>query len=113
MSPSEAKTVLEALANGVDPRTGEVLPAGSCFDYPPVIRALFVACSALETLEKRQQRTASLPGNAGKPWTDEEDEQLKAAFSAGVSAKELAAQHGRTLGAVNSRLLRFGLIQVV
>ena len=111
MSPSEAKALLEALANGIDPRTGEVQAEGSAFAHPPLIRALFLACSALEHLEKREKRAQSLPDNAGKPWSETEDEHLKAAFSAGATAKELAAQHGRTAGAIASRLIKLGLVE--
>jgi len=32
MSPNEAKSIIEALANGVDPETGEVLSAQSVFN---------------------------------------------------------------------------------
>lgn len=112
MSPSEAKTLLETLANGVDPKTGEVLLEESAFNHPPVIRALFLACGALEHLEKREKRAQALPENAGKPWSDAEDEQLKAAFSSGASAKDLVALHGRTAGAISSRLVRLGLINI-
>jgi hypothetical protein len=54
MSPNEAKSIIEALANGVDPETGEVLSAQSVFNNPQVIRALFIATNALDSLAKRE-----------------------------------------------------------
>jgi hypothetical protein len=41
MFPLEAKEIIEALANGINPETGEILPAQSNFNSPQVIRALF------------------------------------------------------------------------
>ncbi|ACV36796.1 conserved hypothetical protein [Candidatus Accumulibacter phosphatis] len=66
MSPLEAKRIVEALASGIDPETGEVLPAQSTFNSPQVIRALFVAGKALDRAAKRAERDNSLPGNAGR-----------------------------------------------
>ncbi len=61
MSPLEAKKIIDALANGIDPETGEVLPAQSTFNDPQVIRALFVALKALDSAAKRAERDRSLP----------------------------------------------------
>jgi hypothetical protein len=111
MSPNEAKSIIEALANGVDPETGEVFPTQSVFNNPQVIRALFMATNALNSLAKREKRGEPLPGNAGKAWSEAEDSELLGAFDAGGSIKEIAAKHGRTKGAITSRLIRFGLIK--
>lgn len=48
MKAAEALKVLKLLAEGYDPRTGEVLPDESCCQYPNVIRALSRAVQALE-----------------------------------------------------------------
>lgn len=48
MSPIEAKSIIDALARGIDPATGEVITSDSIFNQPEVIRALFVASKALE-----------------------------------------------------------------
>jgi len=42
----------------------------------------------------------------GARWTGEEDEELVAAVRAGADLAVIAAQHGRTQGAITSRLLR-------
>ncbi|EGU61756.1 hypothetical protein VINI7043_21551 [Vibrio nigripulchritudo ATCC 27043] len=34
--------IVEALANGINPQTGEVLPSESPYNSPDVIRALFL-----------------------------------------------------------------------
>ena len=38
------------------------------------------------------------------PWTKEEDESLLAAVREGKTVPELARRHGRTTGAISSRL---------
>jgi len=111
MSPFEAKKIVDALANGIDPETGEVLPAQSIFNSPQVIRALFVAVQALEKAAKRADRDNSLPSNAGRAWSDDEDKELLAAFDSGTPVKEIAAHHGRTQGAIAARLVRLGRIK--
>lgn len=110
MSPQEAKMAIESLANGLDPDTGEVLASQSIINSPRVIRALFVAVKALESAEKKDRRPRSLPDNAGRSWSEEEDQTLLASFDRGDAAKRIAAQHGRTIGAITSRLLRLGRI---
>ena len=111
MSPLEAKKIIESLANGIDPETGEILPAQSTFNSPQVIRALFVAGNALEKAAKRAERDNSLPGNAGRSWSDEEDQALLVNFDSGAPVKEIAVKHGRTQGAIAARLVRLGRIK--
>lgn len=111
MSPLEAKRIIDALANGIDPESGEILPAESTINAPQVIRALFVAVAALDRAVKREERNESLPDNAGRAWSEEEDKELLVTFDAGTPIKDIAAKHGRTLGAIASRLVRLGRIK--
>jgi hypothetical protein len=112
MTPTEAKQIIEHLAGGVDPATGEVLADDSPLSSPHVIRALFIAAKALELMAAKPARPAAvMPGNAGKPWTEAEDQQLGAAFDAGTDVPELAQTHQRTRGAITSRLIRIGRLQ--
>jgi len=81
MEASQAVRVLQALADGIDPSTGEVLPEDNPCQRPQVIRALFLAVRALEcspqmTSQQVQNRERNLPPNAGKAWTVPEDEML-------------------------------------
>lgn len=111
MSPNEAKSIIEALANGIDPETGEVLPVQGIFSQPQVIRALFIAAKALDHLATQENRDKTVPENAGKPWSPSEDSELLKRFDAGISMKALAASHGRSNGAIASRLVRLGRIK--
>lgn len=110
MSPAQALLILRALADGVDPHTGEVFPAGSPYQHADTVRALIAAVSALESAEERAAKKDELPAQAGKPWSDEEDAHLREGFAARTSAGDLAEAHNRTSGAIRSRLARLGLI---
>ncbi len=110
MTPAEAKQVIEVLARGIDPQTGELLPEDNPINNPHVIRALFIAVRALE-LQAASPIKAVKPakvGNAGKSWTADEDQQLLQAFDAGTTVATLATTHQRTTGAITSRLIRLG-----
>ncbi len=47
--------------------------------------------------------------NTGLRWTEEEDARLIAEYKAGMKLSEIAKAHGRTNGAVISRLQRYGM----
>lgn len=107
MDISQAREIIEALANGIDPITGEVFPKNHCFNDPDIIRALFVATEELKKAERSANRDQ--PENAGKPWNEESDNKLKSMFIAGKSKKEMCEHFGRTSGAISSRLAHLGL----
>ena len=108
MSPQEAKLIIESLAKGIDPDSGEILPEQGLLHSPKIIRALFLAVDALDVGIKRDQQKRTLPNKAGLSWSVEEDESLLHMFDSGASIKEIVAKHERTKGAINSRLLRLG-----
>lgn len=117
MSPSDAQQIIDKLAEGVDPETGEVLPPDSPLSSPNIIRALFTASRALDAAKTKKQdvrgaqrskNREGIPSMAGKPWTEEEDQQLVAAFDAGATLAELAAAHCRKPGGIEARLQRHG-----
>lgn len=105
MNNQQAVPILKALARGIDPMTGEILGSGSPFDNPEVIRALLCAVDALEA-ELKARQSDNRPVNTGRSWSPEEDQRLLAAFDAGTTPDELAAQHGRTRGGITARLAR-------
>ncbi len=105
MDITRAKEIVSALAEGIDPTTGEVLPEDSVYNKGEVVRALYAVLDRLETVKPKR----SLPKNAGKPWTSEEDAKLKNCFESGMSKKELCAEFERTSGSISSRLVRLGL----
>ena len=106
MELQEARTIIDTLAQGIHPVTGEVMPADSPYNEPPVIRALFAVSGALEGKEGGARRHA--PPNTGKPWSAEEDAKLNAAFAAGADLKPLAQELGRSAFALEARLVKMG-----
>lgn len=106
MESAETVKIIQALANGSDPITGEVFPDSSPYNHPKVIRALFQTLKALERSRGREERER--PGNAGKPWDEKEDRDLIKGFDAQIPTKEIAAKHGRTEYAITARLVKLG-----
>jgi len=112
MDAQNAMKIVTALADGVDPFTGEVFPKDSVYQHPQIVRALFSAAQALEYQERRRKRQRSLPKNAGAPWKVSEDERLSNGFDGGKSIKELAQLHERTDGAIRDRLIKLGKLEL-
>ena len=110
MNTQEAAEILRALADGVDPFTGEIFPDDSPYQKPQVIRALFLALSVMEGVPKGRKVKRVLPENAVKPWEQAEDELLSTEFDAGTPVDEIARRHKRTEGAIRARLVRIGKI---
>lgn len=109
MNINKAIEILNTLANGVDPYTGEVLPPSSPYQCPDTIRAFFLAVKGLEKLKTLEARKDLLPNNAGKPWSLDEAMQLKEEYTRGITIKDLSVKHGRTPGAIRARLMKLGI----
>lgn len=115
MLPSEAKKIIETLANGMDPKTGRLFPEQSVFNNPLVIRALFTAADALGRMARashtQEPEDLQRPDNAGRAWTQNEDAALLAYYDAGQSVREIADKVGRTESGIAARLVRLGRIK--
>jgi hypothetical protein len=105
-----AREIINVLAQGIHPVTGEAMPADSPYNEPPVIRALFAVARALDDCDAQKPRREA-PANAGKPWSGEEDERLVAAFDAGQTLKQMALDLGRSRVAVEARLVKLGKVE--
>ena len=116
--------IIEALANGINPLTGEVLPEESLYNSPEIIRALFSTLDFIKnppkkqpkikkTIEQKQTENIEkgLPKNAGLPWTDDQKNELSNQFSDNETFDVLAEIHGRTEVAIFSQLKKQGLIE--
>lgn len=119
----ETRKRLEALANGVDPETGELLNQESPYNQPEAIRAMWKALdecknttnevrpSKQETEDKQAKNKANgLPKNAGVRWTDEEKKQLVDNYNSKISIEDISKLHGRTDGAIIVALAKLGII---
>jgi len=110
MNIDDAKRIISHLADGINPQTGEVFAPNSPYQHPDTVRALYKALMALERWAKYEKRQKSLPPNAGKAWSSDEEEELIASFDRGMSLSDLAKKHGRTVTAIRSRLEKLGKI---
>lgn len=111
MDIQDAINTIKALADGVYPATGELLPEKHVCHEAAVKRALSMAASALGQVGQLGKRRTQLPENAGKPWGLVEDQDLLERFRQGVNIDTLAKTHGRTRGAIASRLVRLGEVE--
>jgi hypothetical protein len=108
MNRQEVITIIDTLADGVDPATGERIPY-EAFHTATAVRALFAASAFLKSDTGRARGAKSTTFTAaGAPWTAEEDARLGQEFDAGLTVAQIALQHGRTSGAITSRLVKIG-----
>jgi hypothetical protein len=117
MEREQTLKILNALANGVHPATGEVFAAESPYQHPDTVRALFEAMRTVESVEPKpapvhERKTSDVPANTFVRWSLEEEVRLASAFDAGKTTAELAKLHNRSRAAIEARLLKMGKIDV-
>ncbi len=111
-----AREIVSALAEGVDPLTGEVLPADHVCNQTEVVRALYTVLNRTYGFQRRDQgpkaapkEDGGRPSNAGKPWTATADSELRKLFGDGKRINEISEYLERSIGAIESRLEKLGL----
>lgn len=107
MDIKKAKEIITALAEGIDPTTGEILPDDSVCNKGEVVRAFYTILASLDAPKIKKPQ----PKNAGKRWTDEDDKKLVEMYDAGVSKKDICNTFKRTSTGIASRLVRLGKIR--
>ena len=105
MDIARAKELLSALADGIDPFTGELLPQNHVCNQPEMIRAFHEVLNVIPAPKKKTP-----PRNAGIPWTEIEEDKLLDEFDSGMAILAIAKEHGRSRGAIESRLADLGKI---
>lgn len=112
MEKEQTLRILNALASGVHPATGEKFAADGPYQHPDTVRALFEAMRAIEGGHAPAVSAGPKPAlpqsGAGSRWTSEEEQRLAAAFDAGKTVDELAQEHNRTRAAIEARLVKIG-----
>ncbi|QHS51347.1 hypothetical protein [Edaphobacter sp. 12200R-103] len=102
----EAYRIVSLLAHGMDPdQPNKALPA-DILHRPNVIRALFLAA---EALQKYKNTTEAREGRVGKPWSREEDDELKDEIHRQVDLQVIASNHQRSSGAIIARMVHLDL----
>jgi len=107
MDDQRALSIVTALANGVNPQTGEAFPGDSPYQSAEIVRALFVAIRAMQG-KTTNRRRPDAPANAGKPWSEAEDDELLQAFDEGTEIAAIAQAHARTPMGIQARLEKHG-----
>jgi hypothetical protein len=117
MEKEQTLRVLNALANGIHPATGEKFAADSPYQHPDTVRALFAAMRAVEggtaqaapaPAAAPERRPAMPQSGSGSRWSPEEEQRLAAAFDAGRTVDELARAHNRSRAGIEARLVKLG-----
>lgn len=111
MQLDAALPIVRALADGVNPVTGEAYPEHSPYAEPRTLRALYSAVDLMSKEVEREKRRERLPANFGKPWTEGEDKALTGEFDAGMNMPEMARRHARTQSSIRLRLEKLGKIE--
>ena len=74
------------------------------------VTAPFSRASAVRRA-RMARRNSTLPRNAGKPWSRDEDERLLAGFDGGITVDALAGAHERTKAGIEARLVKHGRLE--
>jgi hypothetical protein len=111
MQLDAALPIVRALADGVNPITGEAYPEQSPYAEPRTLRALFSAVDLMSREVERERRRERLPANFGKPWTAEEDQAAISEYDSGITLPEMARRHLRTQSSIRLRLEKLGKIE--
>jgi hypothetical protein len=111
MQLDAALPIVRALADGVNPVTGEAYPEHSPYAEPRTLRALYSAVDLMSKEVEREKRRERLPANFGKPWTEAEDRTLVGEFDTAMPMPEMARRHARTQSSIRLRLEKLGKIQ--
>lgn len=105
MNRARAVEIIQALANGIDPISGQTFADESPLQNAEVTRALFLAAKELKNSNPKKG-----PLNNKAKWTTAEENQLITLFREGMKLKDLAKKHDRSKGAVKARLQKLGEI---
>ena len=111
MQLDAALPIVRALADGVNPVTGEAYPEQSPYAEPRTLRALYSAVDLMQKEVERERRRQLLPANFGKPWSQAEDENLVSEFDSRVPMIEMSRRHARTQSSIRLRLEKLGKIE--
>jgi hypothetical protein len=96
MNAKRASLIFRSLVQGVDPLSGEELPADGVLQCASVLRALLTGIAALDEQQAREARRAKRPPNVGRPWTQDEErtcDRTVAPTSPALSSAQRFGEH--------------------
>jgi hypothetical protein len=103
----EAHRIVGLLARGVDPDKPDQVAPTNVLERPAVIRALFLAVEALSADDKVPSKEV----RTGKPWSKDEDDELRFAVSQNDTLNVIASRHQRSEGGIVARMVRLGIVE--
>lgn len=106
MNLERAKELLTALADGVNPLSGELLADEDSCNQLEIVRALNIVLRTLDT-----QPGKPTTEKAGTPWSRSDEDLLCELFDAGCAKKEICDRLGRSSVAIAARLVKLGKIR--
>ena len=77
------------------------------FEKKILLKEVFENVSS-QAESKPSSQTKKQPANAGKPWTETEEDKLLDEFDSKMPLAEIAKEHGRTKGGIEARLVKLG-----
>lgn len=119
MNQEKAYSIIEALANGIDPSTGECFPDDSPYNNPETIRALFFILRSAtinkkpkKSIEEKQQINLQkgLPRNYGLPWTESNVDLVIKSFNSDIAIEEIARMTERKPSSIIGLLKKYSVI---
>lgn len=108
MDLERATEIIRALADGVDPSTGEIATRDTALQEPDTIRALHFALGLLERVDRKQRAVSA---KSGSGWSREEDAQLCKEFHQSLDFADIAKIHGRSRTEIYGRLVALGVVR--
>lgn len=112
MTTAEAREILQAMLDGSDPVTGEILPPEHICNYPEVIRALHIAIASIsDDRHSPAEVRKNSKLNAGRAWTSGDSAQLESLFKSGATMDEMCRQLQRRERVIKRQLAMLGLIE--
>ena len=106
---TEMRRLLTALAEGIDPITGERFEDDSPYMHAKIRAALKFALTMRDPRKPRGEAKEGL-ANVGKPWLEEDRARVAEAFRQGTSIKEIAREMQRTDGSILAELIKQGVV---
>ncbi len=105
----EALRIINCLAQGYDPDHPEGEVSSDVLHRPHIIRALFLAAEILEG-SNSDTESPKAP-RVGKPWTKDEDDELRFAITQRETLAAITERHQRSTGAIIARMSHLGIVE--
>lgn len=110
VTPQDDHLIMDVTDLAFLERIAKSLPAwlldGAAMQAPP-------APLAPADAPAEEEPASAAPERAGKRWSEEEEEQLRASYIKGYDVPALSKQHNRTPTAIITRIIALGLAKVV